>query len=60
MKSIADKVTRFLLGEGGPTAVEYAVILGLIFLVVLAAVTSLGLATSGSFDDSSNSINSLI
>ncbi len=60
MKSIADKVTRFLLSEDGPTAVEYAVILGLIFLVVLAAINSVGLATSGSFDDSSNSINSLI
>ncbi len=60
MKSIADKITRFLLSEDGPTAVEYAVILGLIFLVVLAAVNSLGLATSGSFDDSSNSIDAVL
>jgi pilus assembly protein Flp/PilA len=60
IKSVTDKFTRFLLSEDGPTAVEYAVILALIFLTVLAAVNSLGLATSGSFDQSSKSIDALI
>ena len=60
MKSLAEKAIQFLLDEDGPTAVEYAVMLGLIFLAVVAAITTFGQATSNSFSESSNSIDSVL
>ena len=39
MKSLAQKVQRFLVSEDGPTAVEYAVMLALIVIVCLTAIT---------------------
>jgi pilus assembly protein Flp/PilA len=35
-------VQRFLAGEDGPTAVEYAVMLALIVVVCITAITTLG------------------
>ena len=40
MKSLAQKVQRFLVSEDGPTAVEYAVMLALIVIVCLTAITA--------------------
>jgi pilus assembly protein Flp/PilA len=40
---------RFVHGEEGPTATEYAVMLGLIIVVVLAAVTQIGTQLDGIF-----------
>jgi pilus assembly protein Flp/PilA len=40
---------RFMDGEEGPTATEYAVMLGLIIVVVLAAVTQIGTQLDGIF-----------
>jgi pilus assembly protein Flp/PilA len=45
------RVTHFLKEESGPTAVEYAVMLALILVVILAAVTSIGATTKGHFDN---------
>jgi pilus assembly protein Flp/PilA len=45
------RAVNFLKGEDGPTAVEYAVMLALILVVVAAAVTNLGGATSAMFND---------
>ena len=42
MKSLAQKVQRFLVSEDGPTAVEYAVMLALIVIVCLTAITAIG------------------
>ena len=50
MRSLAQKVQRFLVSEDGPTAVEYAVMLALIIIVCLTAISSLGTATSDQFD----------
>ena len=50
MRSLAQKVQRFLVSEDGPTAVEYAVMLALIIIVCLTAISSLGTATSEQFD----------
>jgi len=50
MRSLAQKVQRFLVSEDGPTAVEYAVMLALIIIVCLTAISSLGEATSDQFD----------
>jgi pilus assembly protein Flp/PilA len=49
MKSLAQKVYRFLLSEDGPTAVEYAVMLALIIIVCLTAITQLGQQVNTTF-----------
>ena len=42
MSRFATSVTRFLVSEDGPTAVEYAVMLALIVVVCIAAVGTVG------------------
>ena len=37
------KILRFLLSEEGPTAVEYSVMMLLVFLVCLVMIRTLGL-----------------
>lgn len=49
MKSLAQKVQRFLVSEDGPTAVEYAVMLALIIIVCLSAITSIGTSAASTF-----------
>ncbi len=49
-----------LVGEDGPTAVEYAVMLALILLVCFGAVKTFGTATSTSFSNSATSISTAI
>jgi pilus assembly protein Flp/PilA len=51
MRSVVDAVVRFVQGEDGPTAVEYAVMLALIVVVCIAAITSLGNASKGTFEN---------
>jgi pilus assembly protein Flp/PilA len=42
MRSIVKKLVSFLKREEGPTAVEYAIILGLIIIVCIIGIISLG------------------
>ena len=42
-------IIRFLKGEDGPTAVEYAVMLALIVVVCIAAITTLGKNANSTF-----------
>jgi len=56
MNRIVKKVIWFVKDEHGPTAIEYAMLLGLIFLVVLTAITAVGQATGASFEYSRDSI----
>jgi pilus assembly protein Flp/PilA len=49
LASIARRVHEFLKAEEGPTAVEYAVLLGLIVVACLVAITSLGTAANDTF-----------
>ena len=51
MKTLAQKVQRFLASEDGPTAVEYAVMLALIIIVCLTAITSIGTNANQTFDN---------
>ncbi len=51
MRSLAEKVHRFLVSEDGPTAVEYAVMLALIIVVCLTAITQLGQSVNSTFDN---------
>jgi pilus assembly protein Flp/PilA len=47
----ARSAVAFLKKEDGPTAVEYAVMLALIIVVLLAAITNIGSTTSGMYND---------
>lgn len=54
------RIFKFLCGEDGPTAVEYAVMLALIVGAALSGITSLGNATMTSFQDSSTRIDAAL
>ena len=56
MKKFANKVTRFLKSEDGPTAVEYAVMLALIVIVCLTAIQAVGTNASSAFNDIANDL----
>ena len=43
-------VSRFMQDESGATAIEYGLILALIFLVILSAVTAFGNTSTGVFN----------
>jgi pilus assembly protein Flp/PilA len=43
------RVINFVQDEGGPTAVEYAVMLALIIVVCITAITTLGTNTNNTF-----------
>ena len=45
------RVVAFLKKEDGPTAVEYAVMLALILVVLIAAVSNIGSTTSTMYND---------
>ncbi len=47
MSAWQQRIRRFFLSEDGPTAVEYAVMLGLIIVVCVTAVASFGTAQLG-------------
>ena len=58
MKSLAQKVQRFLVCEDGPTAVEYAVMLALIVIVCLTAIQAIGTKASTKFNAAANALSS--
>ena len=49
MACILPSISRLLVQEDGPTAVEYAVMLALILVASIAIVTTLGTNISGTF-----------
>jgi pilus assembly protein Flp/PilA len=50
MKGFTKSVTRFLVSEDGPTAVEYAVMLALIVVVCLTAIQAVGTNANTKFN----------
>jgi pilus assembly protein Flp/PilA len=58
MREMATKVRRFLVSEDGPTAVEYAVMLGLIVVAIVAIVGKLATSISGTFSTVSSTLGS--
>lgn len=60
MKSLIGKLWRFLESDDGPSAVEYAVMIMLIFLAVIAAIQAVGFAVSDSFNSSANRIQDAV
>ena len=49
MRKFAQGLVNFLKNEGGPTAVEYAVMLALIIVVCITAITTLGSNANNTF-----------
>ena len=54
LSQVKQTLTRFLKCEDGPTAVEYAVMLALIIVVVIGAVTALGTNANATFTSVGN------
>ena len=49
MRKLTQAITKFLREEGGPTAVEYAVMMALIIVVCVTAVATLGTNANNTF-----------
>jgi pilus assembly protein Flp/PilA len=49
MRTILQRIKRFVRSEDGPTAVEYAVMLSLIIVICLGAVRTIGENASSTF-----------
>ena len=58
MNYLTSKVRRFLVSEDGPTAVEYAVMLGLIVVAIITVVGNLAKSVSSTFSTVSSSLGS--
>ena len=56
MRQFASSLRRFLVSEDGPTAVEYAVMVGFIITVCVAGITSLGKVTLGLYTTSAETM----
>jgi pilus assembly protein Flp/PilA len=50
-------IRRFLNDESGATAIEYALIAGLIFLAIVGAIIPIGASLSETFDEASAGLN---
>lgn len=53
-------IVDFVYDEEGATAVEYAVMIGLILVVAVAAVAFLGTQNRDSFEDTANQISGAV
>ena len=56
MFHIVDSFRQLLISEGGPAAVEYAVMLSLILVACIVIVTTLGQSMSSNFSTINGSI----
>ena len=56
MRTLCDSVRRFLLSEDGPTAVEYAVMMMVIFLIVIGSIGAVGQTTARIFQNNANKL----
>jgi pilus assembly protein Flp/PilA len=58
MANVISKVRRFLFSEDGPTAVEYAVLVGLIVVALITVIKNLSGSISGTFSSVSSALGS--
>ncbi len=58
MARILPSISRFLVSEDGPTAVEYAVMLAQILVACITIVTTLGKSISSTFNTVNTSLSS--
>jgi len=57
MKQLTTRVRRFLVSEDGPTAVEYAVLVGLIVVALVTVVKNMAGSLSTTFSSVTNTLN---
>ena len=57
MSVLTKTLSKFLHDERGATAIEYAIILGLMTLAIIAAISSVGDATRATFEKVDNAWN---
>jgi pilus assembly protein Flp/PilA len=57
---VTNRFKEFLREEDGPTAIEYAVMVSLIAVAVIASVGQVATATKNSFDTSGAAVNSAL
>lgn len=57
---VSKRFREFLRDDDGPTAVEYAVMVAMIAVAVIASVGQVATATKNSFDSSGTSVNSAL
>ena len=58
MSKVISRVRQFLADEDGPTAVEYAVLVGLIVVALITVITNLHSTVSGTFSTVSSALSS--
>jgi pilus assembly protein Flp/PilA len=58
MARILPSISRFVVSEDGPTAVEYAVMLALILVACITIVTTLGKSISSTFSTVNTTLSS--
>jgi pilus assembly protein Flp/PilA len=58
MNAMISRVRRFLVSDDGPTAVEYAVLMGLIIVAIAGVVAGLAKQISGTFSTVSSTLGS--
>jgi pilus assembly protein Flp/PilA len=54
----ATRIWKVLQDDSGASAVEYALLIGLIAVVIAAAVSTLGTTLTGIFSDAANKVGS--
>jgi pilus assembly protein Flp/PilA len=57
MKQVTSRVRRFLVSEDGPTAVEYAVLVGLIVVALVTVVKNMAGSLSTTFSSVTSTLN---
>ncbi len=57
MSNMINRVQRFIESEDGPTAVEYAVMVGLIVVAIVAVVGRLASSISATFSTVSSTLS---
>jgi Flp pilus assembly pilin Flp len=56
MQTLIAQVRRFLIGEGGPTAVEYAVLVGLLVVALISVISGMGASMSSTYSTVSSAL----
>jgi pilus assembly protein Flp/PilA len=57
MKQVTNRVRQFLVSEDGPTAVEYAVLVGLIVVALVTVVKNMAGGLSTTFTSVTSTLN---
>jgi pilus assembly protein Flp/PilA len=56
MQTLIAQVRRFLIGEDGPTAVEYAVLVGLLVVALISVMSGMSASMSSTYSTVSSAL----